>query len=233
MTVPPAPWPAGTLLARLSGTAREDLLSRGTPIGFSPGRPLLLQGDPGATSHVLLGGLVKETAIAENGTVSLIDLRGPGDLLGEAVVVGTAQPTTVVAVGQVWTRVITRHGLTAFLEANHDAWQPITQMINDRLEWANRRRMEFAGYDVPTRLARMLCELARRFGTGDGDTLTVRLSQDDLAALIGASTEAVAKAVGRLRREALIRPRYRAVTILDPERLADYAGLSPATKSHR
>jgi CRP/FNR family cyclic AMP-dependent transcriptional regulator len=51
-------------------------------------------------------------------------------------------------------------------------------MITARLDWADRRRLDFAGYDVRTRLARVITELADRHGyeTSQGYELGVQLS---------------------------------------------------------
>ena len=71
--------------------------------------------------------------------------------------------------------------------------------------------------DVPSRVAKYLIDLARSTG-GDGTELT--LTQDELAAFIGASRVSVNRVLGDLERREIISIRRRRIAIKDPERLA-------------
>jgi hypothetical protein len=106
-----------------------------------------------------------------------------------------------------------------------------TRMIADRLEWANRRRLDFTAYEVVVRLARVLAELVDVHGVpaSDGFELDVRLSQPELGRLIGVSEDAVGQAMRRLKCEGLVVVHYRRVTIVDVHRLRSFADLAPLT----
>jgi hypothetical protein len=98
-------------------------------------------------------------------------------------------------------------------------------MIADRLDWANRRRLDFAGYDTAVRLARVLLELAEHHGApGEaGIRLDIELSQPEFGKLIGAGRDAIQLAVRQLKEKNYIAYRYRTVTILDLNGLATFA----------
>jgi CRP-like cAMP-binding protein len=109
-------------------------------------------------------------------------------------------------------------------------------MIADRLDWANHRRIDLAGYDVTVQIARVIIHIMDLYGYCSSNTgeLGVRLSQPELGSLVGASKEAAAKAVKRLREMGLIETGYRTITVRDVARLRAAAGLSSAgTKVHR
>jgi CRP-like cAMP-binding protein len=57
-----------------------------------------------------------------------------------------------------------------------------------------------AWHDVETRLERRLADLAARFGheAPDGVAIGLRLSQDELAAMIGCTRESANRALGRI-----------------------------------
>ena len=61
-------------------------------------------------------------------------------------------------------------------------------MITERLDWADRLRLSFAGHDVRVHLARVIVELVDRHGylVAGGYALGVSLSQAELGRLIGA-----------------------------------------------
>ena len=93
-------------------------------------------------------------------------------------------------------------------------------------------RMPVGAYDVAGRLARLLIDLtADRDGSGAGDrdgagdvAAQVRLSQHELAGLIGASRESVARALGALRSRGLLTTGRRAIVITDLDALRSLAG---------
>lgn len=100
-------------------------------------------------------------------------------------------------------------------------------MIADRLEWANRRRLDYAGHDVTIHIARVIADIVDLYGyrSTHGSELGVSLSQPELGSLVGASKEAAAKAVRRLREMGLIETRYRRIIVRDVARLRSVAQL--------
>jgi CRP/FNR family cyclic AMP-dependent transcriptional regulator len=95
----------------------------------------------------------------------------------------------------------------AFLERHPRAWEALCRMIAQRLDWANRRRLDYAGYGVGTRLARVLVELVDLRGrrTEHGHDLGVSLNQKELGMLIGARKDAVSKAMRDLETRGLVK----------------------------
>ena len=85
---------------------------------------------------------------------------------------------------------------------------------------------ECAAYDIAGRVARRLVELAARCGEPDehGVRIAVALSQDELAGWVGASREAVAKALRVLRSRGYVSTGRRAMTVLDIDGLRRRAG---------
>ena len=90
-----------------------------------------------------------------------------------------------------------------FLDSHAQVAVALLHLVVERLRDADRKRVEFAAYDTPARVAQRIVELAERFGEPDaqGTRITVALSQDELAGWVGASREAVAKALRTLREQ--------------------------------
>jgi CRP-like cAMP-binding protein len=115
----------------------------------------------------------------------------------------------------------------AFLHRRPQCWEALTRMLTERLDWANRRRLDFAGYEVRKRLARVIVELARRHGyeTSQGYELGVQLSQEELGMLVGAKRDTASKAMRQLGKHRLVSSDYRHVVILDMVTLRQEAEL--------
>src|SRR5207342_283186 len=113
-----------------------------------------------------------------------------------------------------------------YLRSHGDAAIALLQLVTARLRDADRKRVESAAYDIPGRVARRLLELAERFGEPDGQgvRIGVALSQDELAGWVGASREAVAKALRVLRDRGFVTTGRRTMTVLDLEGLRKRAG---------
>ncbi|MEV0909139.1 Crp/Fnr family transcriptional regulator [Streptomyces hokutonensis] len=232
MTVPEGTeeWPARSLLGRLSSPARRELLDLGTEVRFDTDAVLLRQGMNDRHVLLLLSGLTKVMAVVENGETSLLAVRAGGDTVGEMAAIDGCAPrsATVTACGPLTARVVHHGALRALLMRRPEVSMALTMVVADRLRWANRRRLDFRGYPAKVRLARVLGELAASYGTPRGDevVIDIRLTQPELATLIGAAETTVHKVLRELREEELVETRYRATVIRDLtglRRLADLA----------
>lgn len=105
-----------------------------------------------------------------------------------------------------------------------------TPAVNDYVHALLCRRLGQAGalivaltrYDTPTRLARLLAQLAEV----DGEALA--LTQADLGAYVGARQECVSLALAALRAQGLVEHRRGVIIVRDRARLAAYPGVAPA-----
>jgi CRP-like cAMP-binding protein len=211
----------------LSPADRAVLLAAGTVRRFDAGEVLCREGD--AAHHVMLieDGRVKVVSVGRGGQSALLAIRGPGDLVGEfGVLAGRPRSADVVALERVRVRVVPASRFTSFLKERPEAANALLRTILARLREADRRRLEFAVHDVPTRVALLLLELAGSSpddpGAGAGAAprpIAIALSQREIADATGASREAVVKALRRMRSQGLVSTSRRAITILRLDRL--------------
>lgn len=219
-----APWPNGTLMARLGSRSQRDLLDLADRRPYSAGQVLINEGEPREHVFVLASddpesdACVKVTATCSNGAETLLGIRVRGDAVGELAALRDGRRTArVTACTKLTAHYISHKDFLAFLHSHEDAWEALCRMIAGRLDWANRRRLDYAGYDVPKRLARVLLELVETYGrpAAGGHDLGVRLSQAELGALIGAKPDAVSLAIRELRTADIVSSTYRNVMIND------------------
>jgi CRP/FNR family cyclic AMP-dependent transcriptional regulator len=230
-----SPWSAGTLLARLPDDARQDLLRLGPTKTHPPGCRLVNQGERRTDLFLLLRGrsgvstCVKVTAALDNGTESLLGIRVTGDIVGELAALRTdgMRSATVTTCSETLAMKITHGEFMAFLGRHPRAWEALCRMIAQRLDWANRRRLDYAGYGVETRLARVLVELVDLHGwpTGEGHEVGVSLNQRELGMLIGARKDAISKAMRDLEARKLVKCTYRHVVVIELDTLREEARL--------
>lgn len=214
-------------MARLDPADRTALAQRGRQRRWPAGASLFLEGESCATVVIVVSGRVKVFSLTEQGEEIVLAVRGPGALLGElSAVDGAPRNASVSALEPVIALVVPIAAFLDYLRSHGAAGIVLLQMVTARLRDSDRKRVEFAAYDIAARVARRLVELADRFGEPDeqGVRISVALSQDELAGWVGASREAVAKALRVLRSRGFVSTGRRTMTVLDLDGLRRRAG---------
>lgn len=220
-------------LDMLSSTARSAFARLGNRRPYVVGDVLIHQGDHAEELVVLHEGLVKVTARLDRDRVSLMDIRIAGDIVGEVAAMGVGpRSATVTCCGDVSATVVPRNELEPFLLAHPEASLALNHILSGRLRRADRLRLELGAFSVPVRLARVLVELAEKYGQPDRPyrkpdwksvRINVSLSQAEFAALTGSTTRTVHNALTQLRRDGIITTGCRQTFIKDMARLREAA----------
>ena len=218
-----------TFLDRLPSASAERLLELGRERSLRSGAALVLEGDVATRVWVVLDGLVKVVSSHPDGRAPILALRGPGELIGElAALDGEARSATVTAVVPTRARELSGTDLRTLVREDPDLSLALLAHLTARLRDADRFRVSYMGDDVPRRLARCLLDLADRHGRpapgGRGVELDIPLSQEDLAALVAASRDAVAKTLQGWRQQGLVSTARRSIVVLDRDALASRHG---------
>jgi CRP-like cAMP-binding protein len=215
---------SSAFLALLSEEDRAAFEVLGRLRRYDPGRVLILEGEHVGHVLLLLDGRVKVTSMTADGRELLLSVCGPGEIMGElAALGGERQPcsATVTTLDPVRAQVVPTKEFLDYVERHPKALLILTRAIIERLRAADRRRLEFGSYDAPGRVARLLVEMAEEHGrtTVAGIEIGLPLSQEELAGLITASRESVARSLTSLRRRGLITTGRRSVTVCDMDAL--------------
>ncbi len=101
----------------------------------------------------------------------------------------------------------------------------IIRYLSDRLAASEREREVMAFRSVEQRLAARLLELVERFGRTDGGRTEIdaRLTQQELADMIGTSRETLASTVSALRERGILEMQSQRVTVVDLDQLRSLA----------
>ncbi|MFD6589270.1 Crp/Fnr family transcriptional regulator [Streptomyces anulatus] len=215
----------------LTAPEYESVMALGHRKEYPADTPILTEGDRTGHVVIVLRGWVTVSHITDRGATRLIlGLRGPGELLGEMAALDQhPRSATVRALGAVEATVIGGDAFRRFLATHPRVSGLVIRQLTFRLRSADQERSALASLTVLQRLASRLTELSLTAPTGPyassapgpGPTgAVVHLAQDELAATVGATREAVAKALRLLRTQKIVRTGTRRVEILDPALLA-------------
>lgn len=198
----------------------------GVVVRFGRGQMLFHQGDVGRHVYLLLTGMVKITRAESDGAQAMLTLRGVGDVVGDmAALDGRHRSATVTAVTALTARMLTCQQFRSFLD-RPAASGAFARYMMARLREADQQRAELAVLPVRARFARVLLRLAAPVAAEPG-ALEVRLAQQDIAGLVGASRNAIVAELTELRRTGVLDTRRGAVIIRDSDRLSRLGGGRP------
>jgi len=220
-------WPRTSLLGTLSETSRDRLLEQGTIREYPADRVLMRMGDSTTFVLILLEGIVKATSVTSDGKEVLLAVRVGGDIVGEfAALDDRPRSSTVTTCGPVVGCALAQSDFLGLLRRDEALAREVDRSVLGKLRFANERRVEFAGYDAQTRVARVLRELAAAYGERSGNRVMLNwpLTQPELASLSSVAEPTVQKALRRLRESGVIVTGYRSLTIQDFSRLNELAG---------
>ena len=159
------------------------------------------QGEPGRTVFCVLHGQVTIARVSYDGATLTTAALGPGDFFGPALSGATEAEDTARAKGvvSVWRAPINE---LRRLLLNHPvvAWEFVS-ILARRQRQMERRLESFAFKRTEARLAEAFRELSGGFATrcDHGFGLHLRLTQQELADLVGASRPVVSTILNRLR----------------------------------
>lgn len=194
-------------LDTLTEGARKSFARLGTRCRFAVGDVLIHEGDQARELIVLHQGVVKVTGGLDGDRPALMDVKNEGDVVGEVAAMGLGpRSATVTADREVTATVVPSHELLPFLRSNPEAELAIKRMIGRRLRRSERWPLDYGRYPVSVRLARLLVELTHSHGKPDRKSvrIDVRLSQPELADLVGSTMNTVQKTLTQLRIDGLI-----------------------------
>lgn len=192
------------------------------PGQYGRGELVFRQGDPGTSLYVIESGRVKIRIVSPEGQELVLAILGPGDFFGElAVLDGQPRSADVVALEACRLLVLHRHDLRRDLEARPHLALQLLSVLSQRLRQVDGVLQDAAFLDLPGRLARVLLRLAANHGEPSpaGTVIPVRLTQVELAGMIGGTRESVSKWMRTFERRGLLRRRGRRITLTNADGL--------------
>lgn len=196
----------------VSAEAWARLLSSGAPRFYEPEAVLLRQGEPATYVLPLVAGHVRVSRTSRDGSVVVLGVRGPGEILGDiAVLGGGSRSATVAAIERCETRIIPSARFLVLVRSmglERQLFRQVMARIREGEEW----RADLAVLPAGPRLARTLIRLAIPGPDGSADVI---LDQAELGLAAGLSRSTVAAELGRLRKRGVVVTARRRIVITD------------------
>lgn len=202
------PLDAIPLLKILSAPDRQRVLKELTESRYGKGEFIFREGDPTEYFHIVKEGTVKCVKSTPDGKECTLKVLMPGDLFccDAAAFDGTAHPGTAQPMGEVSILRMRKKTYFDMLRRSPDAALEVIRYLGNRLHEAQEKAKVLALDRTDQRLAALLVDLAARNGHTDphGIRLGIRLTRQDMAHMVGTTTETVIRIMGRFKRQHLV-----------------------------
>ena len=191
---------------------------------FPAGTNAVTAEEPGKGAYVILSGTAKVYVTHTDGTEVILAILGAGEIVGEMSVADSLGRSASVLTLEDSTFLWMDH--KTFLSSMEEVpviARNLVGILSRRLRLADTHTRSLAALDVHGRVAAQILAFAREYGQPlpkGGVLIPLRLTQSDLAGLVGASRVRVNQALGYFRkRGAISLDRDHRVTFHDEEAL--------------
>ncbi len=190
---------------------------------YGRGGIILQPGSPSDLIFVIKEGRVKVSTYSPEGREQILAILEAGDLFGEQALVGEPELAHMEALEDTIVCGVHREDLERVMHAHPETALRIIRALAERLRQAEEEIEDLVFRNVPGRLASALLRLGEVYGVRDLESgpirLTLRLTHQDLASMIGATRETVTTILARFRDEGLTDLEQRHIVIRHPEKL--------------
>ena len=213
-----------------AGLSEDDISAIGhatTMTRCTAGQRIMSPDDPPDRIHILKKGKVRVYRVTPDGKQLTLDIYDKGTILGDMSLLGQDPIPEAFAetLDEAVICTISPQEMRSLVERYPTIGVNIISYLSRRLRDAESELESMAYQRVGQRLARKLVDLSNRFGvkTSRGTLIEARLTQQELAEMIGTTRETLAHTLADFRKRGLLDTEKHQVLIRDAEQLMDIA----------
>jgi CRP/FNR family transcriptional regulator, cyclic AMP receptor protein len=171
---------------------------------FNRDHVVFFEGSHSDSLYVIVSGSVKIYQKAQDGREKILCLLGPGEFFGEfslvdgqprSASVATLQPTEMLSMAH--------FDFLRFAKGSPDVIWKVSEAMCERLRAVNEENFDLAFRNISYRFVRALLKLSE-YGTSTAGGVTIVISKQELAAMVGSSPERVTDLLQKLAERRLV-----------------------------
>lgn len=191
---------------------------------FKPGEMIIGEEDPIRSFYVVISGQLKLYRSSVDGKEQTLQLLGPGDPFGLCTAFATnAFPANAMAIVESSVVLIPGTVMEETARQEPAILLNIIQILSQRLKDSMELIEALALKEIPGRLASFLYQLLPKESADKKASVELTISQRELAKILGATPEALSRALRKMANEGILSTAGRVITILDRKSLTQLA----------
>lgn len=199
-------------LIRISGCKTSKFIKKG--------EVLFNEGETINGVYCIKDGVCKLSKLSANGKDHIVRLVVKGDLLGQRSLI-TNEPSnlTAIALNRMEVCFIPKREVIHDLQQNPKFSMDMLQDMAKELKASDNVKVDLAQKSVKQRMAETLIYISDHFGTTKEGFLSVILSRDDYANIVGTATESAIRILSQFKKDGLISTKGKQIKIVDLRKL--------------
>ena len=200
------------------------LATQATYKKFKPGEMVIGEADPIRSFYVVITGQLKLYRSSAEGKEQTLQLLGPGDPFGLCTAFATDSfPASAMAIEESSVLLIPGTLMETTARQEPALLFNIIQILSQRLKDSMTLIESLALKEIPGRLASFLRHSLPRDATDKKTSVELTISQRELAKILGATPEALSRALRKMANDGILATAGRVITILDHKALEQLA----------
>lgn len=191
---------------------------------YQKGETIFLEGDPGSAVYYIKKGKIKLYKTSLEGREVTLNILGPGSIFAEVTMFsGLDYPATAMVLEEALVGMIRNQDLQKIVQENGNIALSLIKELNRRLYYAQMKIKDMALHDVNGRVAKVLLDLAYRYGkkTPQGIQIDLKMTKTEIANIVGTSRETVSRSLSQLKNDQVIDMKGKFVFIKSLESLEE------------
>lgn len=215
MPTDPAPPRLPAADASLPPELLTVLVARGQTRVLAKGAIVVAEGEPALSMYLVLEGRLRVYMADAEGREVQLNLLGPGDCFGEAMLAGQVRSASVQTLGRARLCMVTREAFVQVLAEHPELALHVIQVLGERVRALSRQVQGLVSMDVYGRVVRLFEERAVP-GPDGRRQVPGPLTQQRVGDLVGASRSMVNRIFKELQDGGYIAVAPEAITLLQP-----------------
>jgi len=150
-------------------------------------------------------GICKLTKLSANGKDHTVKLLGMGELIGQRSIISDERThLSAVALNDIELCYVPKERILGSIKSNQDFSFDVLQHLAQDLREAEDDLINMAQKTVRQRMAEALMYVDKNFGVNKEGFLSVNLSREDYASIVGTATESAIRILSQFKKEGLI-----------------------------
>ena len=200
------------LLNELSGNSRVR--------SYKKKQNIFMDGDQAMNVYLVKSGKIRTYMVYQDGREIVTGMYTAGDFLGyEAVLLNKPYPDNAEALDAAELHLIPRNDFNALLFKDLGIAKKFIELLSGNLQEKQEQLLKLAYNSVRKRVADALVDLAKKFSGPNAETCEIKVSRDDLAAMVGTANETISRTLADFKEEKLIEKEGSVIKISSVEKL--------------
>lgn len=197
-----------------------SLIAKGKPRTFLNKQIIYVENDEPAYLYFVKKGQIKTYKRAKDGRELSSTLYRDGDFFGyESLCKSSSYTDNAATMSDSELVLIAKVDFMDYLLNHQEIATAFIGLLSGSVQEKEEQMLRLAYFSVRKRVADALVQVAQKFGEANSDTCMLKISRDDLAALVGTASETVSRMLADFKDEKLIEKSGNAIHVLSIEKL--------------